>query len=409
MKMIISFEILFPHPLPPGLTFWGCCDKMTTTFYEGMGNMNVTLVKLAPEYRQQLFDMMEEWLAAEQDFSPYAIRELDYRDFGRYLENLEMREKKNDWVPNSTWFCLDLDQNIFVGAVNIRHRLNESLLFSGGHIGDGIRPSQRRKGYATAMIRLALEKCRELGIMRVLMTCDADNVGSAKSIIRNGGILENEIVNEDGQAEQRYWIDLNRIPPLTHVYFVRHAQPIHSHQEDSTRPLTQEGKADTALVTKVLADKNIHCFYCSPYLRSLDTIRPAAAHYGLPILTKEGLRERQVGQQGNAGLRDADSPLRRRWQDFSWHEPGGESIEQVQQRNIAALREILSENQGKNIAVGTHGTALSAILNYYRPQFGCEDFLRIVDWMPYIVELTFDGQRLLTFRELAHIEKTYCP
>ena len=81
----------------------------------------------------------------------------------------------------------------------------------------------------------------------------------------------------------------------------------------------------------------------------------------------------------------------------------------MQQRNIAALREILSENQGKNIAVGTHGTALSAILNYYRPQFGCEDFLRIVDWMPYIVELTFDGQRLLTFRELAHIEKTYCP
>ena len=97
--------------------------------------MNITLVKLTPEYRQQLFDMMEEWLAAEQDFSPYAIRELDYRDFGRYLENLEMREKKNDWVPNSTWFCLDLDQNIFVGAVNIRHRLNESLLFSGGHIG----------------------------------------------------------------------------------------------------------------------------------------------------------------------------------------------------------------------------------------------------------------------------------
>ena len=84
--------------------------------------MNITLVKLAPEYRQQLFDMMEEWLAAEQDFSPYAIRRLDYRDFDYYLENLEIKEGHPGLVPDSTWFCLDLDQNIFVGAVNIRDR-----------------------------------------------------------------------------------------------------------------------------------------------------------------------------------------------------------------------------------------------------------------------------------------------
>lgn len=371
--------------------------------------MNITLVKLTPEYRRQLFDMMEEWLALEQDFSPYAIRKNDYRDFDFYLENLEIKQEHDDYVPDSTYFCLDLDENIFVGAVNIRHYLNESLLFTGGHIGDGIRPSRRRKGYATAMIRLALEKCRELGIHRVLMTCDKDNIGSAKSILRNGGILENEITNEEGEQEQRYWIDLDRIPPLTHVYFVRHAQPVHSHEDDRTRPLTEEGKQDTALVTQVLADRRIDCCYCSPYLRSLDTIRSAAAQFGLPILQDERLRERQAGKQGNANLRNANSPLRRRWQDFSWHEPGGESIGQVQQRNIAALQEILLENPGKNIAIGTHGTALSSILNYYRPQFCCEDFLRIVDWMPYLVELTFDGQTLLTFRELAHIEKPYRP
>ena len=198
--------------------------------------MNITLVKLTPEYRRQLFDMMEEWLALEQDFSPYAIRKNDYRDFDFYLENLEIKQEHDDYVPDSTYFCLDLDENIFVGAVNIRHYLNESLLFTGGHIGDGIRPSRRRKGYATAMIRLALEKCRELGIHRVLMTCDKDNIGSAKSILRNGGILEYEITNEEGEQEQRYWIDLDRIPPLTHVYFVRHAQPVHSHEDDRTRP-----------------------------------------------------------------------------------------------------------------------------------------------------------------------------
>ena len=371
--------------------------------------MNITLVKLTPESRPQLEDMMTEWLAAEQNFSPYAIRRNDYRDFEYYLEHLEIKEERDGRVPDSTFFCLDLDRNIFVGAVNIRHYLNEALLFSGGHIGDGIRPSERRKGYATAMIRLALEECRKLGIPRVLMTCDKDNVASARTIIKNGGILENEIINEEGVPEQRYWIDLEKIPPLTHVYFVRHAQPVHSHREDRTRPLTQEGKRDTALVTKTLSDKAIDAFYCSPYLRSLDTIRGAAEYYGLPIRQDERLRERQAGQGGNASLREENSPLRRRWQDFSWHEPGGESIGQVQQRNIAALKEILAEHPGQNIAIGTHGTALSSILNYYRPWFGCEDFLRIVDWMPYIVELTFDGQALLTFRELAHIEKGFTP
>ena len=67
------------------------------------------------------------------------------------------------------------------------------LLLNGGHIGDGVRPSQRRKGIATKMIGLALEECRKLGISRVLMVCDKTNIGSAKSIQRNGGVLENEV------------------------------------------------------------------------------------------------------------------------------------------------------------------------------------------------------------------------
>ena len=128
--------------------------------------------------------------------------------FEYYLENLETKEgEKPGLVPDSVYYCLDIDRNIFVGAVNIRHYLNESLYKSGGHIGDGIRPSERRKGYATAMIGLALEKCKELGINKVLMTCDKTNIGSAKSIINNGGVLESEF-EEDGVVEQRYWITL---------------------------------------------------------------------------------------------------------------------------------------------------------------------------------------------------------
>lgn len=91
--------------------------------------------------------------------------------------------------------------------MNIRHYLNDKLFETGGHIGDGIRPSERRKGYATAMIGLALEECRKLGIDRVLICCDKDNIGSVKSIQRNGGVLENE-VEENGNIVQRYWIEL---------------------------------------------------------------------------------------------------------------------------------------------------------------------------------------------------------
>lgn len=170
--------------------------------------MNIKLVKLSYEYKQQLFDMMEEWLLVEQDFSPYMIRRNDYHDFDYYLANLEIKKEQDGRVPDSTFFCLDMDRNIFVGAINIRHYLNEELLYTGGHIGDGIRPGERRKGYATAMIGLGLEECRKLGITKVLMTCDKDNIGSARSIMNNGGILENEVM-EDGVLEQRYWITLS--------------------------------------------------------------------------------------------------------------------------------------------------------------------------------------------------------
>lgn len=174
--------------------------------------MNIELVRLTREYREQLTDMLEEWTADiranQTNHSPWVIFRNDYRDFDDYMENLEVKANNPEgWVPDTTLFCLDKDRNIFVGAVNIRHELNEHLLHTGGHIGDGIRPSERRKGYASAMIALALKECKKLGIDRVLMCCDKENIGSAKSIIRNGGVLENE-VEDDGEVVQRYWIQL---------------------------------------------------------------------------------------------------------------------------------------------------------------------------------------------------------
>lgn len=153
--------------------------------------MKLKLVKLSEKYQPQLYNMLEEWYASGEKIVPYAIRKNDYKDFAYYIKNLEIKEEKDGRVPDTTYFCLDEDRDIFVGAVNIRHYLNESMLLNGGHIGDGVRPSERRKGVATKMISLALKECKKLGINRVLMVCDKENVGSAKSIVNNGGVLEN--------------------------------------------------------------------------------------------------------------------------------------------------------------------------------------------------------------------------
>lgn len=165
------------------------------------------LVKLSYEYYPLLVEMMDEWTATGEKIVPHAIKKADYRDFTAYLNGLDVKEADGGRVPSSTFFCLDTDRNIFVGAVSIRHFLNDSLLLNGGHIGDGIRPSERRRGYGTRMVALALDKCRELGIGRVLMVCDRENVASAKTIINNGGVMENEI-EVNGITEQRYWISL---------------------------------------------------------------------------------------------------------------------------------------------------------------------------------------------------------
>ncbi|NLE13174.1 MAG: GNAT family N-acetyltransferase [Clostridiales bacterium] len=169
--------------------------------------MNLQLVKAELQYKKQITDMLDEWYATGEKIIPYAIRKNGYQDFEKYCENIDVVNTSSGDVPSSTFFCLDTERGIIVGAVNIRHYLNESLLLNGGHIGNGVRPSERRKGVASAMISLALSECKKLGIDRVLMVCDKDNIGSAKSIINNGGIMESEVL-VDGRTEQRYWIEI---------------------------------------------------------------------------------------------------------------------------------------------------------------------------------------------------------
>ena len=181
----------------------------------------------------------------------------------------------------------------------------------------------------------------------------------------------------------------------TNIIFVRHAQSQYG-EDDRIRPLTEAGLQSREVVVETLKGLQIDGFLSSPYKRSVDTIRPAADFFGMTIETDERFRERKVGTWD-------DGWLEKRWADFSCAEEGGECLASVQSRNVEALKEVLSVYAGKTVAIGTHGTALSAILNYYDSSFGLNDFLRIVGWMPYIVELVFEGETLIEKRELAHV------
>lgn len=189
---------------------------------------------------------------------------------------------------------------------------------------------------------------------------------------------------------------------MTSLYFVRHAEPDHDWEDDRTRSLTDEGQADTAKVTEYLRSVRVDAFISSPYERSYNTIKGAAADKGMEIETDERLRERKNGPLSNIyGM------FQKRWGDFNFHEDDGESLNMVQKRNMEAILEILKSHDGENVVIGTHGTALSTIQNYYDPSYCCEDFLRMVDFMPYILRMDFEGTQFFGKEELLIVKKAF--
>ncbi len=123
-------------------------------------------------------------------------------------DNLNEETVREGLVPSTTYIAISTYDERLIGMIDIRHRLNDYLLNYGGHIGYSVRKSERDKGYATEMLQLALNQCRGLGITKALLTCDKDNIASAKTIVKNGGTFENEVKEENG-ITQRFWITLN--------------------------------------------------------------------------------------------------------------------------------------------------------------------------------------------------------
>lgn len=152
---------------------------------------------------------INEFTAAGEDLVPYSLNQKDM-NFPAYIASLNDESMgKNlpeNWVPASTYFLMD-DENEICAAVSIRHRLTDALLIEGGHIGYGVRPSARKRGYGTTLLELALDKLKEMGVEKALLTCDKSNIHSARIIQKNGGELESE-VEKDNKVVQRYWIQI---------------------------------------------------------------------------------------------------------------------------------------------------------------------------------------------------------
>lgn len=169
------------------------------------------LVLPTPEYKEKIMDYKREFIENGDSIDGSAgLKNADTFEewYSALCDNLKEETVREGLVPSTTYMAISIEDGRLIGMIDIRHRLNDFLLNYGGNIGYSIRKSERQKGYATEMLGLALKECKRMNIKRVLITCNKDNIASAKTMINNGAKLENEIP-EGNRITQRYWITLD--------------------------------------------------------------------------------------------------------------------------------------------------------------------------------------------------------
>ena len=170
------------------------------------------LVKPELCYKKSAILYIEELLSYNSAIhgTGFLDRYLESSGYEEWLDEIRYLEFNSDSskVSASTFFMVD-DNDFIIGMVNIRHTLNDKLLFHGGNIGYSIRPTKRGKGYAKIALFLALKECFSLGLTRVLITAEDNNVPSYRTIEALGGVMENKVL-DDGKYFRRYWIDVEK-------------------------------------------------------------------------------------------------------------------------------------------------------------------------------------------------------
>lgn len=174
-----------------------------------MALTSFTLVHPHSQYELSYREALAEYQSEGRD--PVHTDLIDTQGFAAYITALRAMEDPaqvpQEFVPSTTWWLVGGEA--YHGRLSMRHELNANLLQFGGHIGYDIRPTSRGQRLGTLQLRLGLEKAREIGLRRVLLTCDHDNARSARLIEGNGGILENEIPLPGNEGlTRRYWIEI---------------------------------------------------------------------------------------------------------------------------------------------------------------------------------------------------------
>ena len=139
-----------------------------------------------------------------------SLRRLDVPEWLAQLARLSNAETVPEGLVEAGQFvCVRESDGRIVGMIDVRHRLNDYLREFGGHIGYSVRPDERRKGYASRMLALALDHCRELGLDRVMISCLVENEASRRTILRNGGVYDSTVHEPKENVDlERYWITL---------------------------------------------------------------------------------------------------------------------------------------------------------------------------------------------------------
>lgn len=175
----------------------------------------IKLVVPTKEYEDQVMAYKQAFLANHDSFDGCAgLEETENYEEWLDFENRLSKKYGDAYVPSTVCLAVRTEDHKLVGIIDYRHELSDFLMRFGGNIGYSVLPSERNKGYAKEMLQLMIEKCRESGADKVLVTCDKNNMASSRTILANGGVLENEVVDEVGLSEcgiiQRYWITVNQ-------------------------------------------------------------------------------------------------------------------------------------------------------------------------------------------------------
>jgi predicted acetyltransferase len=171
---------------------------------------SLSLISPTKDLESSYRSLLGELESRGEDLIPFPLT-FAHDNFGALIARLEENSKGRGlpagFVAHSTYWLVTGSE--IVGVSNLRHSLTPALRKEGGNIGYGVRPSARRRGFGTELLRGTLQRAKELGLTKVLLTCGKENTASVKVILANGGVLESEeFLDQRNEIVQRYWIDL---------------------------------------------------------------------------------------------------------------------------------------------------------------------------------------------------------